>query len=312
MVLPSGEQYELTAGGYRATVVEVGGGVRSCERDGRAVLQGYAAGEVCDAAHGAPLIPWPNRLADGQYRFGGVDYQVPLTEPEKHNAIHGFLRWRSWQARERTPDHVVMTIRLHPMEGYPFALDVAVEYTLDEDGLTARTTATNIGETACPYGCGQHPYLAAGEESIDDCDLELVASTRILTSADRQLPTGTEPVAGTSFDFREPRRIGGLQIDHAFSGLTRDTAGRAWVRLHRTDGRTVQLWVDPGYPIVELYTADELSPERRRRGLGAEPMTCPPNAFQAGQDVIRLEPGASATTAWGVQLVRRSEAGSAG
>jgi aldose 1-epimerase len=32
-------------------------------------------------------------------------------------------------------------------------------------------------------------------------------------------------------------------------------------------------------------------------------MTCPPNAFQSGQRLIRLEPGQSLTTTWGVRLV---------
>ena len=94
---PSGEQFEISHRGQRATIVEVGGGVREYAVDGRAVLDPYPPDAICDGAHGAPLIPWPNRLADGRYSFDGVDYQVALTEPTKRNAIHGFLRWRSWR-----------------------------------------------------------------------------------------------------------------------------------------------------------------------------------------------------------------------
>ncbi len=309
--VPSGQQYELAAGDYRATIVEVGGGVRSCDRSDRPVLHPYPVGAMADGGHGAPLIPWPNRLADGKYNFDGTDYQVALTEPGKHNAIHGFLRWRSWEAREQTATRVVMATRLYPLKGYPFALDVSVEYTLNTEGLTARTTATNLGDNALPYGCGHHPYLSPGAGLIDDCEIELDAGTRILTSADRQLPTGTESVPGTPYDFRSPRPLGDLEIDHAFTDLGRDPDGRAWLRLHGSDGLTAQLWVDSSYRLIEVFTADTLSPDRRRRGLGAEPMTCPPNAFQTGDGVIRLEPGASFTTAWGVQLVSRDEAAGA-
>ena len=304
---PSGEQYELTAGDYRATIVEVGGGVRACERGERPALHSYPVSAMADGAHGAPLIPWPNRLADGKYRFDGTDYQVGLTEPEKHNAIHGFLQWRCWEPREQTADRIVMTTRLYPMQGYPFALDVGIEYTLTAAGLTVRTTATNLGDTACPYGCGQHPYLSPGTGLIDDCEIELDAGTRILTSVDRQLPTGTESVVGTPYDFRRSRRLGELEIDHAFTDLARDADGRAWLRLHGSDGLTAQLWVDSTYPLIEVFTSDTLSPDRRRRGLGAEPMTGPPNAFQTGELVTRLEPGASITTAWGVELVGRDQ-----
>lgn len=307
--VPSGEQFELTAGDYRATIVEVGGGVRTCDRGGRAVLHPYPIDAMADGAHGAPLIPWPNRLADGKYSFDGTDYQVALTEPEKNNAIHGFLQWRSWEAREQTAEGIVMGIKLHPLQGFPFALDISVEYTLSAQGLTARTTATNLGDTACPYGGGQHPYLSPGTELIDDCEIELDAGTRILTSADRQLPTGTESVVGTPYDFRRPRRLGDLRVDHAFTDLARDSEGRAWLRLHGSDGMTAQLWVDSTYPLIEVFTSDILSPDRRRGGLGAEPMTCPPNAFHTGALVTRLEPGATVTTAWGVQLVSRDQAG---
>jgi aldose 1-epimerase len=31
-------------------------------------------------------------------------------------------------------------------------------------------------------------------------------------------------------------------------------------------------------------------------------MSCPPNAFQTGDDVVRLEPGASITSTWGASL----------
>lgn len=302
VVAPSGEQFELVSGEQRATIVEVGGGIRSYDWGDRPVLHPYDLDAMCDGAHGAPLVPWPNRLADGHYRFDGVDHQIALTEPEKHNAIHGFLLWRSWHAVGRSQGRIVMATRLHPLQGYPFALDVRVEYALDDGGLTVRTTTTNIGDRTCPYGCGQHPYLSPGTGLVDDCTLELAAATRVCTDEQRQLPTGTEPVDGTPFDFRTGRKLGNQAVDFAFTDLTRDDDGRAWVRLTGPDGRTAELWVDATYPLVEIFTADDLAPDRRRRGLGTEPMTCPPNAFATGDRVLALEPGEAVTTAWGARL----------
>lgn len=299
---PSGEQFEISHRGQRATIVEVGGGVREYAVDGRAVLDPYPVDAICDGAHGAPLIPWPNRLANGRYRFDGVDYQVALTEPTKRNAIHGFLRWRSWRALERESHRVVMGTTIHPLEGYPFALAVSVAYELGEAGLTVTTVATNVGDRACPFASGQHPYLSPGSGLVDECSLELDAGTRILTDAERQLPTGTEPVAGTDFDFRSARLLGDQRLDFAFTDLGRDGAGRAWVRLTAPDSIRAELWVDRSYPFVELYTGDTLSEPRRRRGLGTEPMTCPPNAFQTGEGLLRLEPGEVATSSWGASL----------
>jgi len=299
---PSGEQFEISHGEQRATIVEVGGGVREYSHGGREVLHPYPLQAICDGAHGAPLVPWPNRLADGRYSFDGVAHQVALTEPRRHNAIHGLLRWRPWRAVEREPNAVVMGARLHPLAGYPFALDVRIAYRLDDTGLTVETTALNVGSAACPYACGQHPYLSPGSGTIDECTLELRARTRIVTDPVRKLPCGAEPVAASAFDFRSPRALGSQQIDNAFTDLERDADGRARARLAAPDGGCVELWVEQGYTVIEIYTADELAPTRRRCGLAAEPMTCPPNGLQTGEGLIRLQPGEHLTTRWGVRL----------
>lgn len=301
--VPSGEQFEIVSGEQRAVIVEVGAGVREYAVEGKPVLEPYGLGEMCDGAHGAPLIPWPNRLADGRYRFDGIEHQLPLSEPSKHNAIHGLLRWRSWRATERESHRVVMSARLHPQPGYPFALEVSIAYELGDAGLLVSTTAANIGERACPYGVGQHPYISAGEGLIDDCLLELPARTRILTDDERQLPCGREPVRDGHFDFFKPRRLGEIPIDSAFTDLVRDVDGCVVTRLSRRDGSRVELWADEHHQFIEIYTGDTLSPPRRRRGLAVEPMTCAPNAFQTGQGLVRLESGQSLSTRWGVRLV---------
>ena len=300
--LASGRQFEISSGEHHAVVVEVGGGIREYTCRGRPVLDPYPPDVMADGAHGAPLVPWPNRLADGHYRFDGTEYQLALTEPEKHNAIHGLLMWRPWEAVGHRSDDVTMRAHLHPMQGYPFHLEVTVRYSLSPDGLAVTTTATNAGDTPAPYGCGQHPYLSPGSGLVDDAELQLDAATRIVTDPDRQLPTGTEAVAGTPYDFRRPRRVGDLAIDYPFTDLARDDQGRAWVRLLGADGATAELWVDQSYPLIELFTGDALSQDRRRRGLGAEPMTCPPDAFRSGDRLLRLTPGDSVTTRWGARL----------
>lgn len=305
MIVASGEQHVLQFADQRAVVVEVGGGVRSFTDRDRDVLQDYPSSAMCDGAHGTPLIPWPNRLADGRYRFDGVVHQLPLTEPDKHNAIHGLLRWRSWRPVAQTPDGVVMGVRLHPEPGYPFGLDLQVSYRLSAAGLTVKTTASNVGDVDCPFACGQHPYLSPGDGLIDRCRLEVPARTRIVTDAARQLPVGHEPVEGTAWDWRCPRPLASARLDDSFTDLSRDDEGRAWVRLHRPDGSTVELWVDRSYPLVEVFTGDTLGASRRRRGLGVEPMSAPPNAFQSGELVQRLRPGQSWTGEWGVRMVDR-------
>jgi aldose 1-epimerase len=297
--LPSGEQVDLLAGDHHVVVVEVGAGLRSYTVGGRDVLDGYRANEMADAGRGQVLIPWPNRLEDGAYEFEGRQHQLPLTEPESRNAIHGLVRWVPWSVRERDESRVVMGHTLHPRPGYPFALELNIEYALSDSGLRVTTTATNVGRDACPYGTGAHPYLKLGADTVDRLHLRAPGRTIVQTDA-RGLPTRTAPVEGTAYDFRQPKPIGGTKLDNAFTDLERDGDGIARVELRDPDdGKTLALWLDASYPYLQLFTGDPL-PSVNRRSLAVEPMTCPPNAFRTGEGVIVLEPGDSATTVWGI------------
>jgi aldose 1-epimerase len=299
MIVPSGEQITITAGTQQAVVVEVGGGLRSYSVDGRERVDGYGADEMSSSGRGQVLIPWPNRLQDGSYQFDGRHHQLPLNEPERHNAIHGLVRWSAWTAAEREAHRTVMKHVLHAQPGYPFSLEISVEYSLSDSGLRVRTTATNIGGEPCPYGSGAHPYLTLGTGIIDHLILRVPART-VLRPDERGLPNGAQAVTGTPYDFQQPRRIGSTRLDHAFTDLERDQEGLARVELRDPEhGTRVSLWVDQSYRCLMIFTGDSLA-NVSRRSLAVEPMTCPPNAFRSGEDLIRLEPGSSFSGTWGI------------
>ena len=298
---PSGKQVEIRHGPQRAVVVEVGGGIREYDVAGAPVLDGYGSDEMVSGARGQVLAPWPNRLHTGRYTWAGVEHVAPIDEPDKGNALHGLVRWRSWQPRDVEPAAVTMTLRLLPQPAYPFALDLAARYQLADDGLTVTTSATNTGRVAAPYGQGAHPYLTVGTPTVDDAELRIPADTWLETDDD-QIPTGRRPVAGSAYDFRALRRIGDARIDHGFTDLHRGSDGRASVELCAGE-RRLALWLDEGYPYVQVFTGDALPQvERRRQGLAVEPMTCPPDAFRTAEDLLRLEPGETVTRQWGITV----------
>jgi aldose 1-epimerase len=279
--------------------VEVGGGLRAYSAAGRELLDGYPVDEMSGSGRGQVLIPWPNRIEDGSYEFEGRRQQLPIDQVDERNAIHGLVRWAAWTVGEREPNRVVMEHVLHPRPGYPFSLAVDVEYLLSEAGLRVRTSATNVGGTACPYAAGAHPYLTAGTATVDSTLLRAPGRT-VLQSDARGIPVGAASVEGTDFDFRWPRPIGATKLDNAFTDLERGEDGLARVELRDPGGGGVSLWVDEGYGYLMLFTGDPL-PDIARRSLAVEPMTCPPNAFRSGEALIRLEPGASFTSSWGIR-----------
>jgi aldose 1-epimerase len=292
VVAPSGDQVELTLGDQHAVVVSVGGALRTYSAGGRRVLDGYGADEVCPSGRGQLLLPWPNRIEDGRYDFGGQSYQLALDEPANDNAIHGLVRWSEWEVAERAPERAVLEHTLFPSPGYPFALALRVDYTLGEDGLTVQIDATNVGSEPCPYGAGVHPYLAVEGDRVDDVELQVPAET-VLRSNERGLPVGESAVDG-ELDFRNPRPVGGTVLDHCFTGLERDADGKAQARVGKTT-----LWVDESWQYLMVFTGDPL-PDVARRSVAVEPMTCAPNAFRTGDGLIILEPGETHVATWGI------------
>jgi aldose 1-epimerase len=134
---------------------------------------------------------------------------------------------------------------------------------------------------------------------VDGSRLRLPASRRLVTD-DRALPIGEEEVAGTEYDFRSGREVGSTQLDTCFAGLMREADGRVRARVE-ADGRIIELWADESFGYLQAYTGDTLEPaSRRRQAIAIEPMTCPPNAFATGTDVIALGPDATWSGRWGI------------
>jgi aldose 1-epimerase len=297
---PSGEQFAIAHGNQSAVVVEVGGGIREYRVDGFDVIDGYPVDAMATAARGVPLLPWPNRLRDGRYRFQGTDYQLPLTEPAKRNALHGLSRWSSWRRVEQSPDRVAVELVQHPQPGYPFTLLYSVEYALSAAGLRVAVTGRNLGSRAAPFGAGQHPYIRVDDDTIDSARLRAAAGVRFRTDR-RQIPVGDPEPVGGKYDLRRERRIGRRTLDTGFTELERDPDGLARVVMTGR-ARRVTVWMDRGFEHLMLFTGDTLDPRERRRGLGVEPMTCAPNAFQNGIGLRVLEPGAAFTATWGIAV----------
>ena len=299
---PSGRQLDISHGNQQATIVELGAALRTFTVDARDRIDGYARDEMCSGSRGQLLVPWPNRIAGGRYAFGGVEHQLALDEPAKNNAIHGLGRWVNWTVADHAPDRVTLSYTLYPQPGYPFVVALEIAYALDDDGLNVRTTATNLGTEPCPYGTGFHPYLRLDPQRIDNLELQSPAAT-FYESDDHKIPTGRSTVAGTGFDFREPRPIGTTEMDHAFTDLERGADGRATVRLRDpATGDAVELWCDERYDYLMVFTGDALpDPPRRRTGLAVEPMTCAPNAFRTGDGLEILPPGATSSATWGLR-----------
>ncbi|MBD8022577.1 aldose 1-epimerase family protein [Microbacterium gallinarum] len=307
----SGIQHALRAGDYEAVIASVGATLRSLTYNGRDLVVPFDADEVRPSYRGATLAPWPNRVVDGRYTFGGAEHQLALTEPARSHALHGLAAWLDFEAIDKGPDHVTLAAVVQPQTAYPWRIVVTTTFSLGPDGLTQTVTARNDSSEPAPWGTGPHPYLVAGEGLVDEWTLELPAAEVLAVTPDRLIPTGLVAVDADEperFDFRSARRVGAVEIDHAYTALARDDQGIATVRVTDDSGSGVEMAWDAACPWVQIHTADKPDAALSRLGLAVEPMTCAPDAFNAANyaydaGLIVLEPGASAEASWRIAAI---------
>jgi aldose 1-epimerase len=295
---PTGRQFTVGHGPWSATVVEVGGGLRSLTRAGTVVVAGFGVSEQCSAGRGQQLIPWPNRIRDGRYTFAGRAEQLPITEVSTGNAIHGLVRWALWEVVEHVADRVTVRYRLHPQPGWPHHLDIHTTYALGDDGLVVTPRVRNVGNRPAPFGYGAHPYLSIGSVPLADVRLRVPAG-RWVEVDDRSLPTGIRTVDGTRYDFRGGAAVGTELLDTAYTDLDRDPDGRWRVTVSSEPLGSVTLWADAMFPWLQVFTGAARKGQGEP-GVAVEPMSCPADAFNSGESLLRLAPGEEWTGTWGI------------
>ena len=274
-----------------------------------------------NAFDGAVLAPWPNRIDGGRFDFAGDSHQLPITEPERNTALHGLVADVEWSVVERTESTVSLKYALEPTEGYPFEFSLQVDFELAEAELRMRARALNTGSAPAPFGFGFHPWLSGGAgELVDEAQLVIPAAHWNETN-ERLIPTGVRPFDdGTAVpadhvsddsacmvckDFRALRLICGTVLDDAFGQPRRGDDGWSRARLKGTDLREVVVGMGPGFRTWQACTGDGLDEDLARRAIAIEPMTCPPNAFAAGEagvDFDVVAPGDELVVEWSIVL----------
>ncbi|WP_019814550.1 aldose 1-epimerase family protein [Saccharomonospora saliphila] len=299
MANPTGEQFELTRGGARAVVTEIGAGLRAFEINGVPYVETFDAAEEPPKGAGQVLLPWPNRTRGARWTHDGTTQHLAVTEPARGNAIHGLVRHAEWRLVEHGEYFIRLETEVADEPGWPVPLHTEIVYALSPRGITVTHEVHNAGAESVGFGVGTHPYPRIGDVPTEELTLTLSA-TRVRPHVDHDWPFGEETdVAGTDHDLRAGRIVGGLDLDTAFGGLTPGADGLHHHLLHH-DRTTLDLWTEPDFGWVQVFTPPRLGD--RGRAIAVEPMTCPADALNSGTDLISLAPGEKWRASWGIHV----------
>ena len=289
----------LSRGRHAARVSGVGGRVLSYEVAGVEVL---ASDEPQDTPwyRSSLLVPWPNRVADGQWSWDGDVLQLPVNEPATRCALHGLVAYERFEVTHQDQASAALSHRLKPSDGYPFSIDVTSTYSLGDTGLSCSVRARKAGAHPATVALGVHPYLAA-RGPVDDVELQLPARTLVEPDTQWQ-ELGRRAVDETELDFRRPRRVGSAAIDACWTDLHHDPDGRARSTVRFPDGDSVTLWGGSAATWLVVYNGDTLPGDSWRRSLAIEPCTAAPNALRSRDGISVLPPGAELELTWGIAI----------
>lgn len=269
------------------------------------VIQGYSTESDLEAQKGfcgSRLLPFPNRVRDGRYAFGGSTHQLDISRPQEGHAIHGLFWNRPFRVTAEVSGPNGAHVRLEAVSrgdipGYPFRFRVAITYSLDNHGFNSMLEVRNTGQEALPFGDGWHPYFS-WNGSVNDLELRL-PDVAELSVDERRIPTGeTRPFR----EFKDFTPLGDRHFDTGFL-LTGPAPGRAVTRVFDPVTETeLHLWQETGpgkYNYLQVYTPAD------RSGLALEPMTCAADAFNNGMGLMVLQPGETASAQFGITMVQR-------
>ena len=259
--------YTITSGrGVSVTVLDYGAALQSVvlpHKGGRVdIVLGYDSVEAYernDGFLGASIGRFAGRIPDSLLRVGNEVF--PVTANDGKNHLHSgkaCFGKRFWHADVHTGNTVQFDI-ISPCgeEGYPGNVVFRAIYRLAGRELTVTYAGRSDAVTA--WNPTNHAYWNLNGHDAGDArshTLEIPADRYVPVGPDL-IPTGGEAdVAGTRFDFRRPREIGG-EYDHSF--VLSGSPIRLW------GNRGIGMEVRTTCKAVQVYNAKFLS-ERNGKG----------------------------------------------
>jgi len=298
-------QRETSHGLLIASLDPLAAGLRDLTLAGEPFVQSYP--ELTEAPHfaGRTLLPWPNRVAGGRWTHDGQTLRLPVNDPEHDASLHGLLSSTVYRPGETTPTSVVFETTLSESQGYPFSLDIAIRYALEDEGLRVTHQVTNRSDRFAPFAAGAHPFLRAGHLSVSAMTLSSQVES-YLVSDDNLIPVEEVHLRpGDPLNLSDGVALSKVSLDTAFR--VSPSAEGITTRLSSPDGAITELWQDSSWGWVQVFLTDSfLTPDGEVWALAVEPMTAPPNAFATGEDLISLAPGEQWSASWGIRGERPS------
>lgn len=257
------------------------------------------------------LFPFPNRIRDGKFTWQGKEYQLPLNDPAKKNAIHGFACRRAWQVVDHgaddasawaTGEFLGSRDAADCKDLWPADYRLRITFRLLAGRLRIEARVENPDSVPLPFGLGFHHYLSVGNAAT--CQVQVPAKK--FWELTECLPTGRRLPIDSVRDLNTGRPFTGLNVDDVLTELPDepDMDGLCYRGSVRQEpGMEVRMFSSPSFRETVIFTPPH------RQAFCIEPYTCVTDAINLSARIEQtglsiLPPGGTWT---GVVEMRASE-----
>lgn len=208
----------IGAGDERCTIhPELGGSLGRWTVAGHDMLraasaEAIAAGDPLGMAS-FPLVPFSNRIGNGQFDWNGQRVQLARNFLPEPHAIHGVGWQQAWSVAAQRDDAVTLALS-HAGDGsWPWAFAAEQCISIGAHCLTLTLRVQNLADSAVPLSFGHHPYFDQAGATLR------FAADAVWMTGEDGLPT-TARAHDFPYDFRNGAPVEGRDIDHCYAGVS--------------------------------------------------------------------------------------------
>jgi aldose 1-epimerase len=232
------------------------------------------------------MVPWPNRISGGAFRFEGREHRVPSNDPA--GALHGLGFAAPWDVDWHTAAAIGMSLELGAV-GWPWPARAQQRIDVAESEVRLSVEVHAPAGVRFPAGAGWHPWFRrALRDGDEDVRAKVNANSRL--ELREMIPTGRAvPVEGVH-DLRDCPQIGDRLLDDCYVGAQ----GPLRIRWSNVE---LVMRSSPNVTHVVVHTP--------AHALCVEPQTCAIDAFNldargiaSGTVIIDSTRSLVATASW--------------
>ena len=232
------------------------------------------------------LFPFVNRMEKGSFKFHGNHYSFPINEPDRNNALHGFVydKHFNFAGQEIEDKKVKVTLvysETRPIDGFPFKYNLKLEYVLTEKALQLNVEIINQDQLEFPFNLGWHPYFKT--DDLYNSQLKINSQKKLLVN-DKMIPNGEKQISWNGF-----LKIEDKTFDDCF--VLNSNA----IEL-KTPVYHFEFNFSTNENFLQIYTPDD------RKSIAIEPQTAPANSFNSKTGLKILKPKEKYCLTWSINL----------